>query len=101
MFYSNYNHLAALEEKMKYSILALAIFVLSGCGDSPKYEDFINLGPGKTEESFYEDSLKCETDKVKFSSLIKGRELGFKGKNTAFLGCMKEKGWEQKQPGLY
>lgn len=86
---------------MKYSILALAILALTGCGDSPRYEDFINLGPGKTEKSFNEDSRKCETNKVKFSSLIKGRELGFKGKNTAFLGCMKEKGWEQKQPGLY
>lgn len=86
---------------MKYSILALAILVLMGCGEKLKYEDFINLGPGKTEASFQEDSKKCEAIKDKFSTTIKGRELGFKGKNTAMLGCMKEKGWEQKSPGLY
>jgi len=86
---------------MKYSILALAILVLSGCGEYLDYEDFTNLAPGKTEKIFYQDSAACEAIKEKFSSTIKGRELGFKGKNTAILGCMKEKGWEQKTPGLY
>ena len=89
------------EEEMKYSILALAILVLTGCGESPKYKDFSNTAPGKTEKTFYEDSRKCEAIKDKHSSTIKGRELGFKGINTAYLGCMKEKGWEQRIPGLY
>jgi len=89
------------EEEMKYIILALAISVLTSCGETPQYKDFMNLAPGITEKTFYEDSRKCEAVKDKHSSKIRGRELGFKGMNTAFLGCMKEKGWEQKRPELY
>jgi len=86
---------------MKYSVLALTILVVTGCGENPEYKDFINLAPEKTEKIFYQDSGKCQADKDNHSSKIRGRELGFKGLNTAYLGCMKEKGWEQKQPGLY
>ena len=86
---------------MKYSVLALMILVVMGCGESPKYKDFSNLAPDKTEKIFYQESAKCEADKNSASSEIRSRELGYKGLNTAYQGWWKEKGWETIQPGLY
>jgi hypothetical protein len=28
--------------------------------------------------------------------MIQGREFGFEGQDTGFLGCMKLKGWDKK-----
>ena len=42
---------------MKYSLFALAILVLTSCGEKPKYQDFINLAPGYTGTGFPEEEM--------------------------------------------
>lgn len=68
---------------------------LCGCGSPFNYEDFTNRDPYKTEKAFREDSKLCEADKDKHSMKIQGREFGFKGRHTGYLGCMKLQGWDQ------
>jgi hypothetical protein len=73
------------------------IFVLlMGCSEDRKLEDFIHEEGGKEEQDFREDSKKCTKEKDKFSHKIQGREFGFEGEHTGYLGCMKLKGWSQK-----
>ncbi|GJL79217.1 MAG: hypothetical protein NPINA01_22060 [Nitrospinaceae bacterium] len=82
--------------------LALLILFLTSCGESFRFEDFTFLGSeGKTEEAFYQDSKTCDAEKKKHSNKIQGREFGFKGQDVGYLGCMKLRGWEKKEPGLY
>lgn len=74
------------------------IFILSvSCSEDRKFEDFAHEDSGnKSEQEFREDSAKCEAEKDKFSNKIQGRELGFRGEHTGYLGCMKLKGWSHK-----
>jgi len=102
MLYLNKKSPVNLEEKMKTSILALAILVLTGCGKvDHQYTDFTNLAPGTTEKTFQGDSKGCEAEKNKHSHKIRGREAGYTGIHAGFLGCMQAKGWERKSPELY
>mgnify|MGYP003978590253 FL=1 len=73
----------------------LIMLVLSGCGEAPPFEKFSHE-EGKGKAVFFIDFEKCEKDKDKYSNMIQGREFGFEGQDTGFLGCMKLKGWEKK-----
>ena len=80
-----------------YLIMILALF-FSGCGPSWNFEDFKNVESSKAEEVFDKDLKTCEIEKIKFSSIIQGREYGFRGENAPFLGCMRYRGWSPKKP---
>ena len=84
-----------------HGLFVLWVLVLTSCGESYRFEDFTFVGPGKTLETFSEDSKVCEAEKNKHSNKIQGREFGFKGQDVGYLGCMKLKGWEKKEPRLY
>ena len=76
------------------------IFILIfwvGCSEDRKLEDFTHEDSGKGEQEFREDSQKCTKEKDKHSHKIQGREFGFEGEHTGYLGCMKLKGWSQKK----
>ena len=73
----------------------LIMLVLSGCGEAPPFEKFSHE-EGKGKAVFLIDFERCEKDKDKYSNMIQGREFGFEGQNTGFLGCMKLKGWNKK-----
>ena len=78
--------------------IALALCVLMvpwGCGEVRQFEDFSHRDPYMKESDFKRDSAKCEVDKVKHSSKIEGRNAGFKGVDTGYLGCMISKGWQK------
>jgi hypothetical protein len=70
------------------------IFLIS-CVENPNFEDFTHEESRKGESEFLEDSKKCAEEKDKFSNKIQGREFGFEGEKTGYLGCMKLKGWNQ------
>ena len=73
----------------------LIVLVFSGCGEAPPFEKFSHEeGKGKTV--FLVDFENCVENKDKFSNMIQGREFGFEGQDTGFLGCMKLKGWSKK-----
>ena len=73
------------------------IFVLSvGCSEDRKFEDFTHEDGSKGTQEVRADSQMCTKEKDKFSNKIQGRELGFEGEHTGYLGCMKMKGWSQK-----
>ena len=90
----------SLGNAIKISFFVLVTWILTGCGEAHRFEDFTFVGPGKTEAIFSKDSKACEAEKNKHSNKIKGREFGFKGQDVGYLGCMKLKGWEKKEPGL-
>ena len=71
------------------------VAVLYGCGSPFNYEDFNNIDPYKTGKAFREDSKLCEAEKDRHSNKIQGREFGFQGQHTGYLGCMKLKGWDR------
>jgi hypothetical protein len=73
----------------------LVMFAFLGCGESPPFEQFSHE-EGKGKATFLIDYEKCENDKDKYSNMIQGREFGFEGQDTGFLGCMKLKGWDRK-----
>jgi hypothetical protein len=73
----------------------LVMFFFAGCGDAPPFEQFSHA-EGKGKAAFLIDYEKCEKDKDKYSNKIQGREFGFEGQDTGFLGCMKLKGWDRK-----
>lgn len=90
------------DDAIKIGCFVLLTFVLTSCGEGFRFEDFTFTGSnGKTKEVFYQDSKVCEADKNKFSHKIQGREFGFRGQNEGYLGCMKLKGWDPKEPQLY
>jgi hypothetical protein len=80
---------------MRVGLLAIFI-VLIGCTEDREFSDFANKDSGKGEQEFLRESKQCTADKDKFSHKIQGRELGFEGEHTGYLGCMKMQGWSQK-----
>lgn len=72
------------------------LILLAGCAEDRKFEDFISATSGEGEQEFLRDSKLCTAEKDKFSHKIQGREFGFEGEHTGYLGCMKLKGWSQK-----
>ena len=80
---------------MRVRLFVIFIFLI-GCAEAPKFADFANEDSGKGEQEFMKESKQCTADKDKFSHKIQGRELGFEGEHTGYLGCMKMQGWSQK-----
>jgi hypothetical protein len=80
---------------LKIFISLVMGIILYACGSPFKYEDFTNSDSYKTEKAFLEDSKKCVAEKNKHSNKIQGREFGFRGEHTGYLGCMKLKGWSK------
>ena len=74
----------------------LILIILVSCTENRKFTDFTNAGSVKEELEFLEDSRKCTAEQDKFSNKIQGREFGFEGEHTGYLGCMKLEGWSQK-----
>ena len=81
---------------LKKWVSVLMGMILYGCGSPFNFEDFTNSDFYKTEKAFGEDSKKCISEKNKHSNKIQGREFGFEGEHTGYLGCMKLKGWNKK-----
>jgi len=79
---------------VKNLCVLVAIFIL-GCAEAPPFEKFSHE-EGKGQEEFLVDSEKCEKEKDKYSNKIQGREFGFEGQDTGYLGCMKLEGWSKK-----
>ena len=75
----------------------LILIILVSCAENRKFADFTNADSVKGEQDFLEDSRKCKAEKDKFSNKIQGREFGFEGEHTGYLGCMKIEGWNQKK----
>ena len=71
------------------------VFVIFGCGDVSEFEKF-SYEEKKSNEDFLTDSKNCEREKDKHSNKIQGREFGFEGQETGYLGCMRLKGWSKK-----
>ena len=80
---------------MRVGLFAIFILLI-GCAEDRKFADFANEDSGKGEQEFFNESKQCTADKDKFSHKIQGRELGFEGEHTGYLGCMKMQGWSQK-----
>ena len=78
------------------NILFILIILISfGCGEVPAFKSFSSENE-KSKEEFLIDSKKCEKEKDKYSNKIQGREFGFEGQDTGYLGCMKLEGWSKK-----
>lgn len=73
------------------------LIVVSGCGPSWSYSNFKSVEGSRSEEVFEKDLETCLEEKVKYSSIIQGREYGFRGEHAPFLGCMRYKGWSPKK----
>jgi len=73
----------------------LIILISFGCGEVSAFKSF-SSEKGKSKEEFLIDSKKCEKEKDKYSNKIQGREFGFEGQDTGYLGCMKLEGWSKK-----
>jgi hypothetical protein len=80
---------------MRVRLFVIFIFLI-GCAEDRKFVDFANEDSDKGEQEFLKESKQCKADKDKFSHKIQGRELGFEGEDTGYLGCMKMQGWSQK-----
>ncbi len=78
------------------AIIIIFVLLISGCSESHRYEEFISKDPAMGEEAFRTDSALCEREKDRYSNKIQGREFGFKGADTGYLGCMKLRGWDKK-----
>ncbi len=81
----------------KISLLFLSLIVFSGCGPSWNYSDFKSVEGSKPKETFEKNLETCLKEKVKYSSIIQGREYGFRGEHAPFLGCMRYRGWSPKK----
>ena len=71
------------------------VLIIFGCADVYTFDKFTNIEE-KSKKEFLVDSEKCEREKDKYSNKIQGRELGFEGQDTGYLGCMRLKGWSKK-----
>ena len=80
---------------MVRNICIFFIFNFLGCSEGPSFESFSHER-NKGKKEFLLDSQKCEDNKGKYSYKIQGREFGFEGKDTGYLGCMKLEGWNKK-----
>ena len=58
--------------------------------------DCANLSKLQLKEKIGANPISCEREKDKYSNKIQGREFGFEGKDTGYLGCMRLKGWSKK-----
>ena len=76
-------------------LFTFIILISFGCGEAPLFKNFSSQ-KGKSKEEFLIDSRKCEKEKDKYSNKIQGREFGFEGQDTGYLGCMKLEGWSKK-----
>ena len=80
---------------MVKNLCIFLVLIIFGCADVSTFENFYN-DEKKSKEDFLADSEKCEREKDKFSNKIQGREFGFEGKDTGYLGCMRLEGWRKK-----
>ena len=80
---------------MVRNICIFFIFNFLGCSEAPSFESFSHER-NKGKKEFLLDSQKCEENKGKHSYKIQGREFGFEGEDTGYLGCMKLEGWNKK-----
>jgi len=80
---------------MLKNICILVTFYFLGCAEVPSFESFSHEG-NKGRSEFLLDSKKCKKNKDKHSHKIQGREFGFEGEDTGYLGCMKLEGWSKK-----
>ena len=78
------------------AIYIIVILNFLGCAEGTSFEKFLHEG-NKGKKEFLLDAEKCERNKDKYSNKIQGREFGFEGKDTGYLGCMKLEGWSKKQ----
>jgi len=76
------------------NICIFVFFNFCGCAEAPSLESFSHK-ENKGEKEFLFDSRKCINNKDKHSYKIQGREFGFEGRDTGYLGCMKLKGWSK------
>jgi hypothetical protein len=81
----------------KILFLLIFLIVFSGCGPSWSYSNFKSVEGTRSEEVFEKDLETCLEEKIKYSSIIQGREYGFRGEHAPFLGCMRYKGWSPKK----
>jgi hypothetical protein len=81
---------------MRVGIVFMFI-VLVSCSEGHKFSDFTHVDNDKGEQEFLVASRKCIAEKDKFSNKIQGREFGFEGEHTGYLGCMKLTGWSHKK----
>ncbi len=77
------------------AIIIIFVLLISGCSESHRYEEFNSTDPAMGEDEFLADSAVCEAEKDKHINKIQGREFGFKGADTGYLGCMKLQGWDK------
>ncbi|MZG31634.1 MAG: hypothetical protein F3741_12690 [Nitrospinae bacterium] len=75
----------------------LVFVLLVACAEQHKFEDFASSDSGRGKKEFLQDSKQCIAEKGKFSNMIQGREFGFEGEHTGYLGCMKLRGWSPKK----
>ena len=68
-----------------------------GCDPSWKYSDFKSVEGFRSEKLFEKDLKTCLKEKEKYSSIIQGREYGFRGEHAPFLGCMRYREWSPKK----
>ena len=78
-------------------LIFLLSYVFLGCGPSWNYSDFKSVEKSKPEEIFEKNLETCLKEKDKYSSIIQGREYGFRGEHAPFLGCMRYRGWSPKK----
>jgi hypothetical protein len=79
------------------TISLLTLIFLYGCeGEKYRYEDFANADASNSESLFKTDHQVCQEEKDKYINKIQGREFGFRGSETGYLGCMKLRGWDKK-----
>lgn len=90
------NRYRSFKRLLKEGGMILVFLLLVGCAEDRKFEDFTHEDGAKEEQEFRQDSNKCTKEKDKYSHKIQGREFGFEGQHTGYLGCMKLKGWSQK-----
>ena len=79
---------------MVKNICIFVFFNCFGCAEAPSFESFSHK-ENKREKEFLLDSQKCTKNKDKYSYKIQGREFGFEGKDTGYLGCMRLEGWSK------
>ena len=80
---------------MVKTLCILVVLIIFGCADVDTFDKFTHEEE-KSKKEFFVDSEKCEREKDKYSNKIQGREFGFEGQDTGYLGCMRLKGWSKK-----
>ena len=78
--------------------LLFVLFFIGCDGEKYKAEDFTASKASMDSAIFDRDNQLCTKEKDKHLNKIQGREFGFKGSETGYLGCMKMRGWDKKNP---